>query len=194
MKIRKLPIDGPLLIEPKRFHDLQGFSCETYNAADLARHGMDATFIQDNLSLVTGVGTVRGLHFQRPPFAQTMLLRAVRGSIFAVAVDLRKDSTSYGRHASVELNAENGLQLYVPEGFAHGFATLRPLTEICRKVSMPDARGHKNGIFWDDPALRISWPVTSDAAVISTEDNVLPLLGEIETPFKMAKQERGVAA
>lgn len=194
MKVHRLEIDGVLLIEPKRHHDLRGYFCETYNAAELARHGVEASFIQDNLSLSTACGTVRGLHFQMPPFEQAKLVRAVRGAIFDVAVDVRAGSPSFGKHVSVELSAENGLQLYIPPGFAHGFATLRPLTEIAYKVSAPYSADHDGGIFWNDPALRIRWPVQSDEAVVSPKDEALPLLGRIEPPFRHAMPEKEAAA
>ncbi len=194
MKIRTFDIDGLLLIEPKRIHDLRGFFCETYNAAELAKQGLTANFIQDDILLSTASGTVRGLRFQSPPFAQDRLIRVVRGAILDVAVDIRTGSPTFGKHVSVELSGENGLQLFVPAGFAHGFATLRPLTEIACKVSAPYAAEHDHGIFWDDPALRIPWLVPAEKAVLSPEDEALPLLLEIESPFDYREPESGVAA
>jgi dTDP-4-dehydrorhamnose 3,5-epimerase len=194
MKIRTFDIDGVLLIEPKRFHDMRGFFCETYNAAELAKFGLDLNFVQDNISLSTAAGTVRGLHFQAPPFAQHKLVRVVRGAILDVAVDIRVGSPTFGKHVSLELSAENGLQLFIPAGFAHGFATLRPLTEIAYKVSEPYSHAHDQGIFWDDPALRIPWTVSAERAVLSPKDEELPLLREIESPFQDRQSESGVAA
>jgi dTDP-4-dehydrorhamnose 3,5-epimerase len=194
MRIRTFDIEGPLLIEPKRHHDLLGYFCETYRASELAMHGVEAVFVQDNLSLSTGCGTVRGLHFQSPPFAQDRLLRVVRGAIFAVAVDIRAGSPSFGKHVEAELNAENGMQLFVPSGFANGFATQRPLTEISIKVSAPCSKAHEQGIFWADPTLRIKWPVSEDEAVLSPQDETLPLLREIETPFRYALSKDEAAA
>ncbi|MGF1623075.1 MAG: dTDP-4-dehydrorhamnose 3,5-epimerase [Rhodomicrobiaceae bacterium] len=194
MRIRPFDIEGPLLIEPKRHHDLLGYFCETYKASELAIHGVEAVFVQDNLSLSTGCGTVRGLYFQSPPLAQDRLIRVVRGAIFAVAVDIRAGSPSFGRHVSVDFNAENGLQLFVPSGFAHGFATQRPLTEISIKVSAACSREHEGGIFWADPTLRIRWPVSEDEAVLSPLDETLPLLREIETPFQHAPSRDEAAA
>lgn len=194
MKIRTLNIEGPLLIEPRRFHDLRGFFSETFNAAELAKHGVDCCFTQDNVSLSTASGTVRGLHFQRPPYAQAKLIRVIRGAIFVVAVDVRVGSPTYGKHVGIELTAENGLQLYVPSGFAHGSATLRPLTEISYKVSAPYAPDHELGIFWDDPALRIRWPVSPEDAVLSPKDRSLPVLKEIESPFDYEDESTEVAA
>jgi dTDP-4-dehydrorhamnose 3,5-epimerase len=194
MKIHTYEIDGILLIEPKRFHDARGFFSETYNAIELAVHGVETAFVQDNLSLSTASGTVRGLHFQNPPFAQAKLIRVARGAIFDVAVDIRAGSPTFGKHVGVELSAENGLQLFIPAGFAHGFATLRPLTEIAYKVSAPYSAEHDRGILWSDPRLRIRWPLAEDEAVISAKDAALPLLSEIETPFKYSPAETEVAA
>ena len=194
MKIRTFDIEGIQLIEPKRQHDMRGFFCETYNAAELKKHGIDINVVQENLSFSTGCGTIRGLHFQIPPFAQAKIIRVIRGAVFGVAVDIRKGSLTYGKHASVELSAENALQLFVPEGFAHGFATLRPLTEIACKVSAPSSHDHDQGIFWDDPSLRIRWPVTSDKAILSPRDASLPTLKEITSPFEYDQSEDGVAA
>jgi len=194
MRFRTFDIEGPLLIEPKRRHDIRGFFCETYDAQKLAKQGIEVGFVQDNLSLSTAGGSVRGLHFQGPPFAQHRLIRVVRGAIFDVAVDARHGSPTYGKHVSAELSAENGFQMYVPAGFAHGFATLRPLTEIACKISAPYAPEHEIGIFWDDPALRIPWPVSAGEALLSPEDEALPLLREIKTPFRYASTEDDVAA
>lgn len=194
MKIHTYEIDGILLIEPKRFHDARGFFSETYNAIELAVHGVETAFVQDNLSLSTASGTVRGLHFQNPPFAQAKLIRVARGAIFDVAVDIRAGSPTFGKPVGIELSAENGLQLFIPAGFAHGFATLRPLTEIAYKVSAPYSAEHDRGILWSDPRLRIRWPLAEDEAVISAKDAALPLLSEIETPFKYSPAETEVAA
>jgi dTDP-4-dehydrorhamnose 3,5-epimerase len=194
MKVHPLEIEGVLLVEPKRFQDRRGFFSETYNAAELARHGFASIFVQDNHSLSTAAGTVRGLHFQTPPFAQAKLIRVVRGAIRDVAVDIRRGSPTFGRHVSVELSAENGLQLLIPEGFAHGFVTLRPLTEVAYKVSAPYAPAHDRGIAWDDPVLGIDWPVTGDEAVLSAKDASLPALAELDNPFLWEPSEDEVAA
>jgi dTDP-4-dehydrorhamnose 3,5-epimerase len=194
MRVHSFDIDGVLLIEPKRFHDVRGFFSETYNAADLAAHGVETAFVQDNLSLSTASGTVRGLHFQSPPFAHAKLIRVARGAIFDVAVDIRAGSPSFGKHVGVELSAENGLQLYIPAGFAHGFATLRPLTEIAYKVSALYSADHDHGILWNDPRLRIRWPMEEDEAVLSDKDANLPWLADIETPFTYEPADTEVAA
>lgn len=194
MKLRRFEIDGVLLIEPKRLYDIRGYSCETYSASVLAQHGVAAGFVEDHLSLATAQGSLRGLRFQAPPMAQAMLVRVVRGAIFAVALDIRGGSPTYGKHVSAELTAENGWQLYIPAGFAYGAATLRPLTETAVKVSAPVSPEHEQGVFWDDPALRIGWPLRADEAVLIPADETLPLLREIETPFRYQPPESGVAA
>jgi dTDP-4-dehydrorhamnose 3,5-epimerase len=172
---------------------MRGYLCETYNAAALAKQGVETSFLHDTLLLSTAHGTVRGLRFQRPPQAQALLIRVVRGGIFAAAVDIRSGSPSFGRHVSAELSAENGHQLYIPAGFAHGFATLRPLTEIAVKTSAPMSAEHEQGIFWDDPALRIRWPLPSDEAVMSPADEALPLLRDLKTPFRFEPSESAAA-
>lgn len=194
MKVHTFDIEGVLLIEPRRFHDARGFFSETYNAVELAVHGVKTAFAQDNISLSTASGTVRGLHFQNLPLAQAKLIRVARGAIFDVAVDIRAGSPTFGKHVSFELSAENALQLFVPAGFAHGFVTLRPLTEIAYKVSSPYSSEHDRGILWSDPRLRIHWPLAEDEAVLSAKDAALPLLSEIETPFKYCPAETEVAA
>jgi len=194
MKIRNLDIDGPRLIEPKRRYDMHGFCCETYNSDTLSRHGLEVTFAQEQLWLSTAKGTIRGLHFQDAPSTQHILLRVIRGAVLAVAVDIRFGSPTFRRHVSVELSAENNLQLYVPPGFAHGIATLRPLTELSRKASVPVAAEHQRGIYWDDPALRIPWPVTASEAIVSAEDDARPLLREMPPLFTETSSESGVAA
>ena len=194
MKVHAYEIDGVLLIEPKRFHDPGGFFSETYNAVELALHGVSTGFVQDILSLSTACDRVSGLHFQMPPHAQAKLIRVSRGAIFTVAVDIREGSPTFGKHVSAELSAENGLQLYVPVGFAHGFATLRPLTEIACKVSAPYSQEHGRGILWSDPRLRIRWPLAEDEAVLSSRDAAHPLLAEIETPFTYSTAETEAAA
>ncbi len=194
MKVHSFDIVGVLLIEPERYRDARGFFCETYNAPEMARHGIDASFVQDNQSLSTACGTVCGLHFQSPPYAQAKLIRVVRGAIQAVAVDIRSGSPTYGRHVNAELSAENALQLFIPPGFANGFATLRPLTEIACRVSAPHSPSHDHGILWSDPALRIRWPVSPAEAVLSPKDAVFPSIRDIVSPFSYGLSQSGVAA
>ena len=164
------------IIKPSRFGDNRGFFSEVYSKLKFAEAGLALEFIQDNHSWSAQVGTVRGLHFQRPPFAQDKLVRVVRGRILDVAVDIRKSSPTFGQHVAVELSAENWLQLLVPIGFAHGFCTLEPDTEVLYKVSAPYSAQHDHGIAWDDPALTIEWPVKPNAAVLSEKDRHHPHL------------------
>ena len=194
MRVNRFDIEGILLIEPKRFRDRRGFFAETYDAGELAKVGVEISFVQDAQLLSTAAGTVRGLHFQSPPFAQTKLIRVVQGAIQQVAVDMRHGSPTFGRHVSIELSGENALQLLIPEGFAHGCATLRPLTEVAYKVSAADAPGCHHGILWNDPFLGIFWMVEADEAVLSDADAALPLLCDIETPFRCAPSRKEAAA
>lgn len=194
MKIETLAAEGALLIEPKPVYSAGGFFCDSYNAELLAKWGVNTVFVQERTALTAGSRTVSGLHYQRPPFAQARLIRVIRGAIFAVAVDLRKGSASFGQSVSAELTAENNLQLFTPEGFALGYVTLRPLTEIQSKSSKPFSAAHKSGIYWDDPALRIKWPILTDEAIISPEDQTWPLLREFETPFTADANEEDAAA
>jgi dTDP-4-dehydrorhamnose 3,5-epimerase len=160
------------LIKPRRFGDARGFFVETYNQRALAAAGITDEFVQDNHSRSEAVGTVRGLHFQTPPFAQVKLVRCSAGRIFDVAVDIRRGSPTYGRHVAVELSAANGWQLLIPAGFAHGLATLEPGTEVQYKVSADYSPANDAGILWNDPALGIAWPV--GIATLSDKDGKLP--------------------
>ena len=163
--------------------DSRGSFSEVYSAEALARAGIAIEFVQDNHSCSALRGTVRGLHFQTPPFAQHKLVRVVRGAIWDVALDLRRSSPTYGRHVGVALSAREWNQLLVPIGFAHGFATLEPDTEVIYKVSARYAPEHDRGVRWNDPALRIRWPVAEGEVRLSDKDRALPALAEIETPF-----------
>lgn len=170
-------------VTPKRFGDHRGFFVETWNAKTFAEAGFADVFVQDNHSRSEKTGTVRGLHFQAPPFAQAKLVRCTVGRVFDVAVDVRRRSPTFGRHVGVELSAANGHQLYVPVGFAHGFVTLEPGTEVQYKVTADYSPSHDLGIAWNDPALGIPWPVAADAAVLSDKDRRLPRLADIVAPF-----------
>ena len=174
MKVEALAIPDVRLVKPRRHGDARGFFCETYRRDLLASAGIADEFVQDSESLSQHVHTVRGLHFQTPPFAQSKLVRVLKGRIFDVAVDLRARSLSYGRHVAVELSAENGLQLYIPAGFAHGFCTLEADTHIAYKVSAYYARQRDAGLIWNDPALAIAWPCGAQQAVLSDKDRQLP--------------------
>ena len=176
-------IAGLIVLEPKKFGDHRGFFSETYNRARLAEMGFDADFVQDNHSLSVEKGVVRGLHYQSPPFAQDKLVRVVRGAILDVAVDIRRGSPTWGDHVAVELSAENWRQLLVPKGFAHGFVTLEPDTEVVYKVTDVYAPANDHGLLWSDPDLGIDWPVGAEAAILSDKDRVQPLLAELDSPF-----------
>lgn len=159
-----------VLFTPKRFHDSRGCFSETFSRRDLAARGIEGDWVQDNYSLSLGKGVVRGLHLQRPPMGQAKLVRVNRGAIFDVVVDMRPKSPLFGRHVAVELTACNWSQLYIPEGYAHGFCTLEPDTEVIYKTSRYYSPGDELGIQWNDPDLGIAWPVGAEAAVLSPKD------------------------
>lgn len=171
------------LIKLRRFGDERGWFAEIYSERTFAELGIGARFVQDNHSLSRPVGTLRGLHFQTPPHAQAKLVRCVRGSVLDVAVDVRKGSPTYGRWVSAELSAENGDQLYVPIGFAHGFVTLKPDTEVIYKVSEFYDPASDGGLRWNDPEIGVAWPVPPTGPVLSWKDQRLPLLKAFESPF-----------
>ncbi len=182
--VESLPLPGPLLFKSRRFADARGTFAETYSRRDFAALGVGDEFVQDNWSRSERAGTVRGLHFQRPPYAQGKLVRVLRGRIFDVAVDLRRSSPRLGHHVAVELAVGGDAMLYVPPGFAHGFCTLEPNTEIVYKVSAYYSAAHDHGLRWNDPALEIDWPVSSADAVLSDKDRQQPLLAELPVYFR----------
>ena len=180
------------LLAPKRFGDNRGWFTETYNRDSFAAIGIDCTFVQDNHSLSRAANTLRGLHFQTPPRGQDKLVRCIRGRIFDVAVDVRRGSPTYGRWVGAELSAENGHQLFIPIGFAHGFVTLEPDCEVTYKCSDTYAPDHDGGIRWDDPTLTalggqdggIDWPTPQGALPeLSEKDGRQPLLADFDSPF-----------
>ncbi|HST95357.1 MAG TPA: dTDP-4-dehydrorhamnose 3,5-epimerase [Microvirga sp.] len=171
------------IVRTRVFADRRGYFTETYNRKAFAAAGILDEFVQDNFSLSTEAGTVRGLHFQSAPFAQAKLVRVGRGRILDVVVDLRRSSATYGRHVTVELSGENRLQLLVPVGFAHGFCTLEPDTEVSYKVTAHYVAAHDHGLAWDDPALGIDWPVAAGRAVLSDKDTRHPQLAELPAYF-----------
>lgn len=178
------PASLPRLIVPRRFSDSRGWFCETFNARRLfEQEGIAAGFVQDNQSYSARRGTVRGLHFQVPPHAQGKLVRAVRGRIFDVAVDIRRGSPTFGAFVAAELTADKGEQLWVPVGFAHGFCTLEDGCEVAYKVTdyyAPDCEG---GIAFDDPEIGIAWPVERAAISLSDKDMRYPGLAGFDSPF-----------
>jgi dTDP-4-dehydrorhamnose 3,5-epimerase len=173
MKITPLAIPDVLLIEPKCFGDARGVFSETFREDALAAAGFTARFVQDNQSLSTAAGTLRGLHFQKPPHAQDKLVRVVQGAIRDVAVDIREGSPTYGQWLATELSAENGHQLLVPKGFAHGFITLQPDTVVIYKVTDYYSPQCDSGILWSDPRLAIDWQWQGEP-VLSDKDRTLP--------------------
>jgi dTDP-4-dehydrorhamnose 3,5-epimerase len=186
--MRVTPTDLPdvKLIAPKKFEDGRGWFVETYSRRVLATHGIDLEFVQDNRSLSRPAGTVRGLHFQIAPFAQDKLIQVLRGSILDVAVDIRTGSPTFGRHVAITLRADDPTQMLVPVGFAHGFCTLEPDTEVMYKVSAFYSREHEMGLQWNDPALAIAWPVTADRALLSDKDTRNPTLADLPAVFHHA--------
>jgi dTDP-4-dehydrorhamnose 3,5-epimerase len=182
--VRNLAISDVKLIRTPRFSDARGYFCETFQRANFAAQGLACDFIQDNQSSSNRPGTLRGLHFQRPPFAQTKLIRVLRGRILDVAVDLRRASPSFRRHIAVELSGEGNEQLLVPAGFAHGFCTLEPDTVVFYKVDQVYSATHDGGINWADPELGIRWPVTAADATLSDKDRGLPMLADLSTIFE----------
>lgn len=182
-RVETLDIPGVLKITPRRFADERGEFSETYSRSVLRDAGFDAEFVQDNQSLSRRAGTVRALHFQRPPHAQAKLVRVAAGAVLDVVVDIRRGSPSFGRHVAVELSAENGAQLLAPMGVAHGFVTLQADSAVLYKVSAPYSPACEGGVRWNDPALEIDWGVTPAAATVLPRDAAWPLLAELDTPF-----------
>jgi len=171
------------LLMPKKYGDHRGFFSETYNAKSLIAFGIPGEFVQDNHSLSVEQGVVRGLHYQIPPISQGKLLRVVHGSILDVAVDIRRDSPTFGKHVSALLSAENWRQFYVPPGFAHGFVTLEPDTQVLYKVTDYYSPKHERGIRWNDPDLAIDWGVNEQTAVLSDRDKLHPFLKDAADLF-----------
>jgi dTDP-4-dehydrorhamnose 3,5-epimerase len=183
MKFETFDIAGPLLILPEKHADARGFFAEVFRKDVLASKTGPIEFVQDNHSHSSKPGTVRGLHFQVTPTPQAKLVRAVRGAVFDVAVDLRKSSPTYGRHVATTLSAENFAQLYVPIGFAHGFCTLEPNTEVVYKVSAYYDPATEKGLLWNDPALKIAWPHGLSRVTISDKDRNYPPLDQLGAWF-----------
>jgi dTDP-4-dehydrorhamnose 3,5-epimerase len=175
---------GPVkLVAPRKFTDQRGMFVETYSERDFAALGIAERFVQDNWARSPRPHTVRGLHFQIPPNAQAKLLRCTRGAVFDVAVDLRRGSPSYGHWIAARLDEHGGAQLYIAEGFAHGYCTIEPDSEMTYKVSALYAPADERGIAWNDPGLKIGWPVNPSEALVSPRDLQLPRLAEYDSPF-----------
>ncbi|MBV8888980.1 MAG: dTDP-4-dehydrorhamnose 3,5-epimerase [Alphaproteobacteria bacterium] len=184
MQFISTAIDDVKEIRPERHSDPRGFFSEIFRESILRQHGIDVAFVQENHSLSVERGVVRGLHFQIPPFGQAKLVRVGAGSILDVAVDIRRGSPTYGHHVAVVLSAAKGNQLYIPEGFAHGFCTLDRNTEVFYKASRYYSRECDLGLAWNDPALGIAWPVAENEAQLSDKDRRQPVLAELPPYFR----------
>jgi len=182
MEFIETDLKGLYLIKPVVYKDDRGFFLESYSKREFEQNGIKCTFIQDNHSLSVTPGVLRGLHFQKPPHAQSKLLRVIQGAILDVVVDLRKSSGTFGQWRSFELTASNFNMIFVPAGFAHGFCTLVPNTEVQYKVDAFYAPQSDSGIRWNDTTLSINWPVKEP--ILSAKDEKLPLFKDFETLFE----------
>ena len=183
LNIENAAIPDVKIITVKRFGDKRGFFSEVYARRAFADAGINLDFVQDNHAFSAERGTLRGLHFQSPPFAQHKLLWVAHGRVLDVAVDLRRSSPSFGRHVAIELSAENWRQVLVPVGFAHGYVTLEPNTELLYKVTDYYAPEHDRGVAWDDPALGIDWGMDTGQAILSDKDRSNPRLADLPKFF-----------
>jgi dTDP-4-dehydrorhamnose 3,5-epimerase len=184
VQVRRLEIPEVLEITPSRHGDERGFFSEVWSRSALAEHGVECDFIQDNHSMSATAGVLRGLHYQEPPVAQAKLVRVVRGAIYDVAVDIRHGSPTFGQFVGLRISAAAWNQIFVPEGFAHGFVTLEPDTEVVYKVSAPWSRAHERSIRFDDPAIGIDWPLDGRDPVLSEKDRIAPPLADVPTAFQ----------
>lgn len=183
LDVRPTTIDGVVEIRPRRFADERGFFSEIWNEAEWREAGIVLSFVQDNHSLSRSPGVLRGLHFQRPPAAQDKIVRVTRGSVFDVAVDIRRASPTFRQWVGITLSAEDWNQLLVPRGFAHGFVTLEPDTEVQYKVSAPFSPENELCIRFDDPAIGVDWPISPDRLTLSDRDCAAPVLADLDTGF-----------
>ena len=184
MNVHEFDVPGLKLIVPRRFSDPRGYFSETWSDRQFRQETADLAFVQDNQSVSARKGTLRGLHFQKPPFAQGKLIRVVSGSILDIAVDIRSGSPTYKRHVAVKLDASEGAQLWVPPGFLHGFCTLEDETEVFYKVTSYYSPTHDAGVLWSDPDLGIDWPVDSGSVALSAKDERLPRFSEVPVFFR----------
>lgn len=183
VRVENTALSDVKIIIPQTLSDSRGVFCEVYNRRDLEAFGLFLDFVQDNHSTSTQQTTIRGLHFQRPPFAQAKLVRIVRGRILDIAVDIRKSSPTFGQHVAAELSADNWRQMLIPVGFAHGFCTLEPQTEVVYKATAHYSPQHDRGIHYRDPDLAISWPLDGNDPLLSERDLALPLLRDATDLF-----------
>ncbi len=183
MKFNACAIQGLIVVEPTVFEDSRGYFYEAYNGSVFRQNGIHCDFLQDNQSK-SSYGVIRGLHYQLPPFAQSKLVRVLEGSILDVAVDIRKGSTTYGQHFSIELSAENKKQLFIPAGFAHGFSVLSPSAIVLYKCDRLYNKQSEGGIFYNDPELSINWKIEAQNAIVSGKDIQLPGLKDCTNTFE----------
>lgn len=185
MEVIKTAIEGVFIIEPRVFGDARGYFFESFNQKDFfEKTGLDILFVQDNESM-SSYGVLRGLHFQNPPYTQSKLVRVVEGRVLDVAVDIRKGSSTYGKHVAVELSEDNHRQLFVPHGFAHGFSVLSDSAIFqykCDNFYVPQSEG---ALAWDDPDLNIDWQLPADKVLLSEKDKRHPLLRDFDSPFNI---------
>jgi dTDP-4-dehydrorhamnose 3,5-epimerase len=182
MKIETTPIQDLVIINPTVFEDERGYFMESFNQQSLQEAGINIQFVQDNQSF-SKRGTLRGLHYQNPPFAQTKLVRVLQGEIMDVAVDIRKSSPTYGQHFAIQLSAENNKQLLIPQGFAHGFSVLSETAVVLYKCDQFYNKASEGGIRFDDPALNIDWGIDLKTAIVSDKDLELPGIAECNSGF-----------
>ncbi len=178
MQVQETVIPAVKIVTPKKHGDPRGFFSEVYNRSAWDKTGLEFTFVQDNHSFSAAPGTLRGLHFQTPPFAQAKLVRVIRGGVLDVALDIRRSSPTFGKHVAVELSAQNWRQLLIPIGFAHAFITLEPNVEVLYKTTAPYAPAHDRGLAWDDPDIAIDWRAPAGGPVLSDKDRRWPRLKE----------------
>ena len=182
MEVIKTDIEGAVIIEPRIFKDARGYFFERFSAKEFQEKVCQSTFVQDNESF-SSYGVVRGLHFQKPPYTQSKLVRVIKGAVLDVAVDLRKGSPTYGKHVAVELTGENHRQLFIPKGFAHGFSVLSDEVLFQYKCDNFYAPQSEGGIAWNDPALQIDWRIPADKILLSEKDTKHPLLEDYNSDF-----------
>lgn len=183
MKVIKTSLDGLLIVEMDVYGDNRGWFYESYNKTKFSEVGIEGEFIQDNHSLSIPKYTVRGIHYQNHPYAQSKLVRCVAGSIYDVAIDLRKESKQYGQWFGVVLSAENKKQLYIPKGFGHVFITLEDNTQVCYKVDAPYNKESEGNIIWNDSTINISWPCNVEKVILSDKDREAPVLEKSNCNF-----------
>lgn len=185
MEFRRLGLDGPIEIQPRKIGDERGYFSEIFRLDEFARHAPAVQFVQDNQSLSSRAGTIRGIHFQTHPAAQGKLVRCLAGRLFDVAVDLRRDSATYGRWVSAELCPQQNNQLWVPAGFGHAFCSLEPNSIVSYRVSNYYSPEHDKGVAWDDPDIAIDWPSVANPDTLSAKDRNQPSLADLPVYFSM---------